>query len=35
MQTEEAISTAGADFTKLQELTAKLDELNARYEAIN
>ncbi|MGM9943458.1 MAG: ATP-binding cassette domain-containing protein, partial [Lysinibacillus sp.] len=34
MQTEEAISTAGADFTKLQELTAKLDELNARYEVL-
>ena len=32
MQTEEGISTAGADFTKLQELTAKLDELNAQYE---
>ena len=34
MQTEEAISTAGADFTKLQELTAKLDELNASYEVL-
>lgn len=32
MKTEEGISTAGADFTKLQELTAKLDELNAQYE---
>lgn len=32
MKTEEGISTAGADFTKLQELTAKLDELNAHYE---
>ncbi|MGM9950007.1 MAG: ABC-F family ATP-binding cassette domain-containing protein [Lysinibacillus sp.] len=32
MQTEEGISTAGSDFTKLQELTAKLDELNAQYE---
>ena len=32
MQTEEAISTAGADFTKLQNLTAQLDELNERYE---
>ncbi len=34
MKTEEGISTAGSDFTKLQELTAKLDELNARYEQL-
>ncbi len=32
MKTEEEISTAGADFTKLQQLTAKLDELNHEYE---
>ncbi|GLC86887.1 ABC-F family ATP-binding cassette domain-containing protein [Lysinibacillus piscis] len=32
VETEEGIATAGADFTKLQELTAKLDELNAHYE---
>lgn len=32
METEAGIANAGADFTKLQELTAKLDELNAHYE---
>lgn len=32
METEEGISTAGSDFTKLQELTAKLEQLNAQYE---
>jgi len=32
METEEGIAHAGSDFTKLQELTAKLDELNAQYE---
>ena len=32
MDTEDGIATAGADFTKLQELTQKLDELNATYE---
>lgn len=32
METEDGIATAGADFTKLQELTQKLDELNATYE---
>lgn len=32
MKTEEGISTAGSDFTLLQELTQKLDELNAQYE---
>ena len=30
--TEAKIATAGADFTLLQNLTAELDELNARYE---
>ena len=34
MQAEEGISTAGADFTKLQELTAKLEQLNADYEQL-
>ena len=34
MQAEEGISTAGADFTKLQELTAKLEQLNAEYEQL-
>ncbi len=32
MAAEEGIASAGADFTKLQELTAALDEANARYE---
>ena len=30
--TEAKIATAGSDFTLLQNLTAELDELNARYE---
>ncbi|MEO4052835.1 ABC-F family ATP-binding cassette domain-containing protein [Solibacillus sp. CAU 1738] len=34
MQTEEGIATAGADFTKLQQLTNELDELNAKYEQL-
>ncbi|WP_342472548.1 ABC-F family ATP-binding cassette domain-containing protein [Metasolibacillus sp. FSL H7-0170] len=34
METEDGIATAGADFTKLQELTQKLDELNAIYEQL-
>lgn len=34
MKTEEEISTAGADYTKLQNLTAKLDELNQEYERL-
>ncbi|HWK24147.1 MAG TPA: ABC-F family ATP-binding cassette domain-containing protein [Ureibacillus sp.] len=32
--TEEGISTAGADYTKLQQLTEKLDELNQEYERL-
>lgn len=32
MNAEEGISGAGADFTLLQQLTAELDELNAKYE---
>ena len=32
--TEEGISTAGADYTKLQQLTEKLDELNKEYERL-
>ncbi|RHW37638.1 ABC transporter ATP-binding protein [Lysinibacillus yapensis] len=32
--TEEGISTAGSDYTKLQELTEKLDELNKEYERL-
>ncbi len=32
MEAEEGIANAGADFTKLQDLTAKLEELNAHYE---
>ncbi|WP_042473497.1 ABC-F family ATP-binding cassette domain-containing protein [Bacillus ndiopicus] len=32
VKAEEGIATAGSDFTKLQELTQKLDELNATYE---
>lgn len=31
-QTEAEIATCGADFTRLQQLTAQLDELNAQYE---
>ena len=34
VQTEEDIASAGADFTKLQQLTEKLDELNAQYETL-
>lgn len=34
MLTEEEISTAGADYTKLQNLTEKLDELNKEYERL-
>ena len=30
--TEAEIAKCGADFTRLQELTAKLDELNVQYE---
>jgi hypothetical protein len=29
---EERIATAGSDFTLLQNLTAELDDLNAKYE---
>ena len=32
--TEAGISTAGADYTKLQQLTEKLDELNKNYEEL-
>ncbi|MEK4761235.1 ABC-F family ATP-binding cassette domain-containing protein [Viridibacillus sp. FSL E2-0187] len=32
MDAEEGVSTAGSDFTKLQQLTAELEELNAKYE---
>ncbi|MGE7624546.1 ABC-F family ATP-binding cassette domain-containing protein [Viridibacillus sp. NPDC096237] len=32
MEAEEGVSTAGSDFTKLQQLTAELEELNAKYE---
>lgn len=32
--TEEGIGTAGADYTKLQQLTEKLDELNKEYERL-
>ncbi|MDN4493763.1 ABC-F family ATP-binding cassette domain-containing protein [Ureibacillus aquaedulcis] len=32
--TEEGISTAGADYTKLQQLTEKLDDLNKEYEQL-
>ncbi|MDM5333477.1 ABC-F family ATP-binding cassette domain-containing protein [Ureibacillus composti] len=34
MTTEDEISTAGSDFTKLQQLTVKLDELNTEYERL-
>ncbi|MER2106822.1 MAG: ABC-F family ATP-binding cassette domain-containing protein [Solibacillus sp.] len=34
MKAEEGITTAGSDFTLLQELTQKLDELNAQYEQL-
>lgn len=32
MQTEEEISTAGSDFTKLQQLTSDLETYNSEYE---
>lgn len=32
MEREEGIATAGSDFTRLQQLTNELDELNAQYE---
>lgn len=31
---EDAISTAGSDYTKLQQLTEKLDQLNSEYERL-
>lgn len=34
MLTEEEIATAGSDYTKLQNLTAKLDALNNEYERL-
>lgn len=34
MQTEDDISNAGADFTKLQQLTADLEKLNQEYEQL-
>lgn len=34
MQTEEDISTAGSDFTKLQQLTADLEKYNEQYEQL-
>ncbi|MFP3917501.1 ABC-F family ATP-binding cassette domain-containing protein [Lysinibacillus telephonicus] len=34
MLTEEEISTVGSDYTKLQNLTEKLDELNKEYERL-
>lgn len=34
MQTEEEISTAGSDFTKLQQLTESLEQLNSEYEQL-
>ncbi|MEK9198118.1 ABC-F family ATP-binding cassette domain-containing protein [Ureibacillus sp. 179-F W5.1 NHS] len=34
LQTEEDISNAGADYTKLQQLTEALDELNKEYERL-
>lgn len=34
MQAEEGISSAGADFTRLQELTNKLEALNAQYDEL-
>lgn len=34
LQTEEGISNAGADYTKLQQLTEALDELNNEYERL-
>ncbi|RND00828.1 ABC-F family ATP-binding cassette domain-containing protein [Lysinibacillus halotolerans] len=34
LQTEEDISNAGADYTKLQQLTEAIDELNKEYERL-
>ncbi|MEK4229148.1 ABC-F family ATP-binding cassette domain-containing protein [Solibacillus sp. FSL H8-0538] len=34
MQTEASIASAGADFTKLQQLTEKLEALNTAYETL-
>ncbi|MEG0439499.1 ABC-F family ATP-binding cassette domain-containing protein [Solibacillus cecembensis] len=34
MQTEEGISTAGSDFTKLQQLTEQLELFNSEYEQL-
>lgn len=34
MQAEEGISSAGADFTKLQQLTAELETYNSEYEQL-
>lgn len=34
MQTEEEISTVGADFTKLQQLSQNLEQLNSAYEEL-
>ncbi|MER1985068.1 MAG: ABC-F family ATP-binding cassette domain-containing protein [Solibacillus sp.] len=34
MKAEEGITTAGSDFTLLQQLTQKLDDLNAQYEQL-
>ena len=34
MQAEEEISTAGSDFTKLQQLTAELEGYNSEYERL-
>jgi len=34
MQAEEGISLAGADFTKLQQLTAELETYNSEYEQL-
>ncbi|AWE07088.1 multidrug ABC transporter ATP-binding protein [Lysinibacillus sp. 2017] len=34
MQTEDDISTAGSDFTKLQQLTSELEKYNSEYEQL-
>ena len=34
MQAEDEISTAGSDFTKLQQLTADLEKFNNDYEQL-
>ncbi|RKJ21217.1 ABC transporter ATP-binding protein, partial [Butyricicoccus sp. 1XD8-22] len=34
MITEEEITNAGSDYTKLQQLTEKLDQLNKEYERL-